>query len=118
MDEQEFAIEKVNFHEDYNLNLPLENDIALLKIKAKANGRGVIFGDRVVPACLPPTNIVYSKDLTCVVSGWGSTGLSGSSNGGAFSRYLQSASMPYLDTTKCVQENVYGKQKGKTEVFL
>ena len=105
----------VHFHEDYNLELPLANDIALIKIRARANGRGIMFGDRVIPICLPPTNVVYSKDLSCTVSGWGSTGLDRSNNG-TFSRYLQSASLPYLETSKCIEEHVYGPRKGITDL--
>ena len=111
LQEQEFELQLVHFHEDYNLELPLANDIALIKIKARANGRGIMFGDRVIPICLPPTNVVYSKDLACTVSGWGSTGLDRSNNG-TFSRYLQSASLPYLETSKCIEDHVYGPRKG------
>ena len=107
LQEQEFEIGTVLFHEDYNLELALANDISLIRIKPHANGRGISFGDRVIPACLPPENAIYSKDLSCTVIGWGSTG-----RGNSYSRYLQSASLPYIETSKCIQDHVYGTRKG------
>ena len=53
LEEQEFKVESVHFHENYNVGLYLNNDIAVVKLAPNENGRGVTFGDRVVPACLP-----------------------------------------------------------------
>ena len=89
----------------------MANDIALLKLKAKPNGRGIIFGNKVIPACLPPENALYSKDLSCSVAGWGTTA-HGPKDQISFSRYLQTARIPYIETSKCIQDDVYGPRKG------
>ena len=117
LQEQEFEVGTVHFHKDYNLELPLANDIALIKIKPGANGRGIAFGDRVIPACLPPDNAIYSTDLSCTVTGWGSTGLGGS-KGTAFSRFLQAARLPYIETSNCVEEHVYGTNRGSLSYLV
>ena len=93
------------------MELPLANDIALLKLKAKPNGRGIIFGNKVIPACLPPENALYGKDLSCSVAGWGTTA-HGPKDQISFSRYLQTARIPYIETSKCIQDDVYGPRKG------
>jgi hypothetical protein len=46
-------VSAVYFHENYNVGLYLNNDIAVVKLEPKENGSGVMFGDRVIPACLP-----------------------------------------------------------------
>ena len=111
--EQEFEVAKVDFHQDYNLELPLANDLALIRIKSKANGRGIIFSDRVIPACLPPENAVYSKDMSCMVAGWGSTA-HGQKGEMSFARHLQTARIPYIETEQCIQDHIYGPRKGIT----
>ena len=85
----------------------------LVKIKAKPNGRGAQFGDRVVPACLPHMNVVYGPHLNCSVYGWGSM----NSNDPKFARYLQSTKMPYLDTEQCIKPQVYGPKKLSSGMF-
>ena len=78
MGEQEFIVASVHFHEEYNVGLYLNHDIALIRVSADpATGRGIAFDpDRVAPACLPPSNTVYDPDaLNCTVHGWGSTGV-------------------------------------------
>ena len=84
-----------------------------MKIKAKSNGRGAQFGDRVVPACLPHMNVVYGPHLNCSVYGWGSM----NSNDPKFARYLQSTKMPYLDTEQCIKPQVYGPKKLSSGMF-
>ncbi|QQP49145.1 Serine protease 79, partial [Caligus rogercresseyi] len=74
--EQEYSVEAVHFHEEYNMNKYLNNDIALIRIQPKADGSGIKFGSRVVPICLPTKNVQYSPDLECIISGWGSTSIS------------------------------------------
>ena len=45
------------------------NDIAVLLLRTGLRG-GIVFGDYVRPACLPPQD--FSAELTaCLVSGWG-----------------------------------------------
>ena len=67
MDEQEFSLQSVHFHPEFNVGLYLNNDLAVLRIKAvspkggsSAGGRGIKFGDRVRAACLPPPNTAYN----------------------------------------------------------
>ena len=74
-------------------------------------GKGVKFGERVVPACLPHTNVVYGPHLNCTVAGWGSRGLKDPGS----TRYLQSAHIPYLgiiDFTPCDLKCVHFLSRG------
>ena len=92
-EEQTFEIKAVYFHEQYNVGVYLNHDIAILKLRPNSRtGKGVKFGERVVPACLPHTNVVYGPHLNCTVAGWGSRGLKDPGS----TRYLQSAHIPYL----------------------
>ena len=73
--EQEFRVDAIHFHEEYNVGIPLNNDIAVVRVKPSLRtGRGFRFGARVVPACLPHASVVYGPHLNCTVYGWGSTG--------------------------------------------
>ncbi len=93
LQEQEFKVDAVHYHEEYNVGLYLNNDIAVVRIRADPRtGRGFSFGSRVVPACLPHSTIVYGEHLNCTVSGWGSTGVQQP----GFTRYLQ---VPILEAT-------------------
>ena len=105
----------VDFHQDYNLEIPLANDIALIRIKASANGRGIMFGNRTIPACLPPENAVYSKNMLCTVAGWGSTA-HGKKGEMSFARHLQTARIPYIKTDQCIQDHIYGPRKGNVVI--
>lgn len=51
-----------------------DNDIALIKIAPK-DGRGIMIGLYIQPACLPNDSLVYGDDLDCYISGWGKTAL-------------------------------------------
>ena len=51
-----------------------DNDIALIKISPK-DGRGIMAGVYIQPACLPNENTDYTEDLDCYISGWGKTSL-------------------------------------------
>ena len=84
--EQEFRLDTIHFHEQYNVGIPLNNDIALVRVKASLRtGRGFRFGSRVVPACLPHASVVYGPHLNCTVYGWGST----ASQQPGFARFMQ-----------------------------
>lgn len=48
-------------------------DLTLIKVKP-VNGKGIIFGDTVQPACLPDKDTVVDESKGCHVSGWGSIG--------------------------------------------
>ncbi len=90
VEEQDYRVEAVHFHDEYNVGLYLNNDIAVVRIvavedPATSRLRGIRFGERVVPACLPPMNAVYGDHLNCTVAGWGSTGITKP----GYTRYLQ-----------------------------
>ena len=106
-------MDAVFYHDDYMVGVYLNNDIAVVKLKPKPDGKGVEFGKRVVPACLPHMNVVYDTHLNCSVYGWGSM----SSNDPKFARYLQSTQMPYLDTQICIKPQVYGPKKLSSGMF-
>ena len=49
------------------------NDLALIKIRRKGDGRGIQFSNQVAPACLPAYDSPQKSGTDCVVSGWGKT---------------------------------------------
>ena len=104
--EQEFSIQTVDFHPDFNVGAYLNNDIAVITLKLQ-NGKGVQFNDKVVPACLPSSSTTYNAGMECSISGWGSLG----QNSGGYSRRLQSALVPILPTSECLKKHVYGADK-------
>ena len=108
--EQEFEVETVHFHEEYGFRVYLDNDIAVVKLKPKPNGRGIRFGERVLPVCLPRKSATYGHHLNCTVAGWGTTGSS-------FPRFMQVAALPYIDTSTCIAPNVYGPRKITNSMF-
>ena len=62
---------------------------------------------RVVAACLPSPTTSYAPGRECTISGWGSTGQAS----GGYSRRLQAASVPILETRRCMESQVYGQDK-------
>ena len=107
-EEQTFEVDTVYFHEEYNVGVFLNNDIALLKLKNE-----VQFGTNVVPACLPHANVVYDTHLDCTVSGWGHMSLKDP----GYTTFLQSAPIPYLETAQCLKPQVYGTRKLSSGMF-
>ena len=59
IDEQEFSIQSVHFHPDFNVGAYLNNDIAVVKLKAGDSGQGITMGRLVKPACLPSPSAGY-----------------------------------------------------------
>jgi hypothetical protein len=62
-------------HENYDLVLDLENDVALITL-----ANDVVFNDKIQPACLPPRNLSYpkvseSENEKSFIAGWGRTEL-------------------------------------------
>ena len=51
-DESEYDIENMILHENFNVGPYLNNDIALVKIKANDSDSGMNFGQYVTPICL------------------------------------------------------------------
>ena len=68
---------------------------------------------RVVAACLPSPTTSYSPGRQCTISGWGSTGQAS----GGYSRRLQAASVPILETRRCMESQVYGEDKLTSGMF-
>ncbi|KAK7068860.1 Neurotrypsin, partial [Halocaridina rubra] len=68
--EEDFYIDKIWTHEYEDENAFNDNDIALIKIERK-NGRGIRFGPRVRPVCLPSIDDDYNTLSRCTVAGWG-----------------------------------------------
>ena len=90
-EEQELAISKIDFHENYNVGPEYNNDIAVVHIHRAKHPHGIRFGDKVVPVCLPQVRrkyfyrlyeifsaaqvtADYSAPANVTVSGWGSLG--------------------------------------------
>ncbi|XP_077999538.1 plasminogen-like isoform X2 [Glandiceps talaboti] len=90
--EQEFDIECLYLHEGYNSDTT-NNDIAVLKLQPK-NGRGVLFDNYAMPACLPTSATQFLAEHECWASGWGSTGTE-------YPAKLREAVTPLISTDDC-----------------
>ncbi|KAK4325165.1 hypothetical protein Pmani_004318 [Petrolisthes manimaculis] len=100
--EQEFTLENVFIHEDYYASSPVNNDIALLKLNRKG-GRGIRFGPKVRPICLPKTTDSYHTLRSCTVVGWGPMYF-----GGKLAQVPQEASINVLPDVLCESDPSYG----------
>ncbi|XP_076064656.1 uncharacterized protein LOC143038876 [Oratosquilla oratoria] len=104
-DEQEdFNIEKLYVHDEYDTTVEYNNDIALLKVQRR-NGRGIRFGRTVQPACLPQQEDSHVGQSSCIIAGWGTTSESAAPIAQTFPRSgrVQVYSMPV-----CTQPGGYG----------
>ena len=110
--EAEYAIGKVDFHENFNVGPYQNNDIALVQIDKTKHSEGIKFGDKVTPACLPQKDADYSSQVNVTVSGWGKTNLGSSS----VSR-LQMVNLPLIEPEVCRAEEVYGEEKISRGMF-
>ncbi|XP_063595019.1 uncharacterized protein LOC134771996 isoform X1 [Penaeus indicus] len=70
--QEDFQIEKLWVHDEFDTTVEFNNDIAVLKV-ARKNGRGIRFGRSVQPVCLPEENAHYTSLSGCSISGWGTT---------------------------------------------
>ena len=102
VDEQELSLAAVHFHPQYNVGAYLNNDLAVVATKEEAR-----LSSRVVPVCLPAPATSYTPGTQCTISGWGSTGQAS----GGYSRRLQAAVVPILETRRCMEKQVYGPDK-------
>ncbi|KAF4529487.1 hypothetical protein B566_EDAN017248, partial [Ephemera danica] len=68
--EHELHLEDVIIHEQFNKGAKLNNDIALLRVKEP----GIRFSNYTQPVCVATRDAVYSPELNCTISGWGSKG--------------------------------------------
>ncbi|CAB4062623.1 SVH1 [Lepeophtheirus salmonis] len=108
--EQEFSIEDVHFHEEYNMNKYLNNDIALIRIKPNRDESGIKFGSRVVPICLPTKKCSLLSQLGVHYFRLGIHEYLGT-------RIYTVAKIPYLETSKCINPRVYGEKKLSNGMF-
>ena len=113
IDEQEFSIEAIHFHPEFNLGPYLNNDIAVVKLKLGAGGEAVRMTTHVRPACLPSPSAGYTPGTECTISGWGSI----NQGSGGYSRRMQAATVPLLATQQCMQKHVYGPDKLTSGMF-
>ena len=106
IDEQEFNVQSVHFHPEFNVGAYLNNDIAVVRLKL-GPGEGVRMSRYIKPACLPSPSAGYLPGTECTISGWGSI----NQGSGGYSRRLQAASVPILAAEQCMQKHVYGPDK-------
>jgi len=104
-EEQEFTIERMYPHPEFNKGTYLNNDIIIIRVKP-VRGRGIRFGNHVQPVCLAPASLSYQPGNKCTIAGWGSTGRSA-----GYARRLQSVVLPLLPITTCTAPHVYGSRK-------
>ena len=104
----DLSIESVHFHPQYNVGAYLNNDLAVIRLKDT-----VRLTSRVAAVCLPRTTSSYSPGRECTISGWGSTGQAS----GGYSRRLQAATVPILETSRCMERAVYGPDKLTSGMF-
>ena len=106
IDEQEFNVQSVHFHPEFNVGAYLNNDVAVVRLKL-GPGEGVKMSRYVKPACLPSPSAGYQPGTECTISGWGSI----NQGSGGYSRRLQAATVPILAAEQCMQKHVYGPDK-------
>lgn len=132
--EEEFDIDSIYFHENYNIGPYLNNDIAVIKIRydklhlctesvhhsnrhsnrPNQNGSGFTYGDRVAPVCLPPESFIYSSSMNLTITGWGKLGYDGAEGdqkspaGHGFGnvKNLMAAMVPIIPRQLCSQDDV------------
>ena len=102
VEEQELSLAAVHFHPQYNVGAYLNNDLAVVTTKEEAR-----LSSRVASVCLPAPDTSYTPGTQCTISGWGSTGQAS----GGYSRRLQAAVVPILETRRCMEKQVYGPDK-------
>ncbi|KAL6740332.1 hypothetical protein Aduo_013698 [Ancylostoma duodenale] len=87
--EQTFNISRFYFYPLYE-DL-FAHDLAIIEV----DGPGIRFDEWTQPICLPPRDFTYQTGRKCVVSGWGSMGLS-------YPSRLQAAVLPIIDRAECM----------------
>jgi len=116
-EEQEFDIEKIDFHEEFGVGPYLNNDIAVVHINRSSGG--IKFGNKVGPACLPPKDLVLNPAINLTVSGWGKNGYDAAQRQGGtnFVSKLNMAVVPVIERGACKEEKVYGPEKISLGMF-
>ncbi|XP_043210153.1 neurotrypsin-like, partial [Amphibalanus amphitrite] len=104
-EEQEFTIDRMYPHEEFNKGTYLNHDIIVIRVKP-VQGAGIRFGRQVQPVCLAPPEMEYQPGRKCTIAGWGSTG-----RRAAYARRLRSVVLPLLPISTCTARHVYGDSK-------
>ncbi|XP_069961476.1 neurotrypsin-like [Cherax quadricarinatus] len=103
-DQEDFQIEKLWMHEDFDTTVEFNNDLAVLKV-ARKNGRGIRFGQSVQPACLPSEEATYNGLTDCSITGWGTT----SERAPPVPQDLpRTGQVQVYDMPSCIGQNKYG----------
>jgi hypothetical protein len=92
------AIDDIIQHEEFNRGPRLNNDIAIIRIRAP----GVYFTDFVQPVCVVPRETIYSPELNCTISGWGAKGSASSGP----SRFLRAGVVHPIPDQTCRSDQV------------
>ncbi|XP_034050489.1 tissue-type plasminogen activator-like [Thalassophryne amazonica] len=103
--EQTFKVEDIFIHESFdNSDGNFNNDIALMKLKAKRNGQCAKEQSSVKTVCLPPPQLSLQPGATCEISGYGKE------RQGLWykSQYLREAQVSVLADSVCRQKDYYG----------
>ncbi|KAK1168849.1 ovochymase-2-like [Acipenser oxyrinchus oxyrinchus] len=90
-EEQQFGVVDYFIHPQFNVQNPVNYDVALVHLKGK-----IVFGTRVQPVCLPDETQVFPAGTMCVGSGWGKT-----VEGGEVSEILQEVDLPLISAQQC-----------------
>ncbi|VDO23648.1 unnamed protein product [Heligmosomoides polygyrus] len=90
--EQTFNVSHFHFYPLYE-DL-FAHDLAILEIEPP----GLRFDDWTQPICLPPRDFSYQTGRKCVVTGWGSMGLS-------YPSRLQAAVLPIINREECMNSS-------------
>ncbi|KAM9837794.1 plasminogen activator, urokinase b [Aulostomus maculatus] len=103
--EQTFRVEEIIIHHEYtNTEGNYNNDIALMKLKAK-DGRCAQESDWVKTVCLPPPQQTLQPGVTCDIAGYGKERQGSWLN----SQYLREAQVNLIADAVCRREDYYGK---------
>ncbi len=120
--EAEHLIERVHFHDNYNVGPYLNNDIAVVQIKPGSSGAGIQFGARVSPVCLPPADLLYTARTNLTITGWGKVGYEGgdgdltrTQSGNV--RHLREGVVPIISKANCSAKSVYGEGRLSPGMF-
>ncbi|KAM3859919.1 plasminogen activator, urokinase b [Diretmus argenteus] len=102
--EQTFRVEEVHIHESFdNTEGNFNNDIALLKLKAK-HGQCAQDTRTVNTVCLPPSRQSLNSGILCEIAGYGKEKQGLWYN----SKYLREAKVNLLAHNVCQQKDYYG----------